>query len=331
MAQSREWRLARRPVGMPQAGDFEQGTIELRAPAEGEILVRNRFLSVDPYMRGRMYDRPSYVPPFELGKAMQGGAIGEVIESNAPGFAPGDLVSSMWGWREGWVAAASSAQKIAPPPGVPPQAYLGVLGMTGMTAWGGLTQIGQPKEGETLFVSGGAGAVGSTVAQIGKVLGLHVVASAGSAEKCDWLRGLGVEAINYRDGNLAAQLKAAAPRGIDIYFDNVGGDHLEAALDAARPFARFVECGMIAQYNDEKPRPGPSNIVLVVGKQIRMEGFIVSRFAHLQGEFAAAMAGWIAEGRIRWEETIVNGFEQTPEAFLGLFSGANTGKMVVAL
>ena len=331
MAQSREWRLARRPVGMPAASDFEEGTIELRAPADGEILVRNLFLSVDPYMRGRMYDRPSYVPPFELGKALQGGAIGEVIESNAPGFAPGDLVSSMWGWREGWVAPAASAQKISPPPGIPPQAYLGVLGMTGLTAWGGLTQIGQPKAGETLFVSGGAGAVGSTVAQIGKALGLHVVASAGSPEKCDWLRSLGVEAINYRDGNLAVQLKAAAPKGIDIYFDNVGGDHLEAALDAARPMARFVECGMIAQYNDEAPRPGPSNIVLVVGKQIRMEGFIVTRFAHLQQEFAAAMSGWIAEGRIRWEETIVNGFEKTPQAFLGLFTGANTGKMIVAL
>ncbi len=327
--QSREWRLARRPVGMPVMADFELATVDLPAPAEGEIRVANRFLSVDPYMRGRMIDRPSYAPPFRLGEAMQGGAIGEVIESRAEGFAPGDLVSSLWGWREAWVAPAAGVRRINPPSGIAPQAYLGVLGLTGLTAWSGLTQLGSPKAGETLFVSGGAGAVGSMVAQIGRILDLEVIASAGSAAKCDWLRTLGVQAINYRDGDITRQLLAAAPKGIDIYFDNVGGDHLQAALEAARPFARFVECGMIAHYNDSAPQPGPSNLMYVVGKQIRMEGFIVSRFAALEDEFTATMTGWLTKGLIRHEETIVDGLAQAPEAFLGLFCGGNLGKMIV--
>lgn len=329
--QSREWRLIRHPSGMPVLADFELATVDLPAPAEGEIRVANRFLSVDPYMRGRMIDRPSYTPPFKLGEAMQGGAIGEVIESRAEGFAPGDLVTSLWGWREGWVAPAATARRIQPLPGIAPQSYLGVMGITGMTAWAGLTQLGAPKAGETLFVSGGAGAVGSMVAQIGGILGLQVVASAGSARKCDWLRSLGVTAINYRDGDLAGQLLAAAPNGIDIYFDNVGGDHLQAALEAARPFARFVECGMIGNYNDSAPQPGPSNLMYVVGKQIRMEGFILTRFLPLEAEFAAAMSGWIAKGLIRYEETIIDGLEQTPDAFFGLFRGDNLGKMIVRL
>lgn len=331
--QSREIRLARRPVGLPTEGDFECATVVLARPGPGEVLVRNRFLSVDPYMRGRMIDRASYVPPFALGRALEGGAIGEVVESGDPGFAPGDMVLSMWGWREAFVMPAATLTKLAIPAGVPPQAFLGVLGMPGLTAWAGLLEIGQPRAGETLFVSGGAGAVGSVVAQIGKIRGCHVVATAGSDAKCQWLRDLGVDAaINYRScGSLRDAVRAAAPRGIDIYFDNVGGEHLEVAIELANPFARLVECGMIAGYNATELPPGPRNIMMVIGKSLKMQGFIVTQFQHLQPQFLADMTGWIAEGRLRWEETVVDGIEAAPGAFIGLFTGANTGKMLVRL
>lgn len=331
--QSREIRLARRPVGLPTEADFECATVVLAQPGPGEVLVRNRFLSVDPYMRGRMIDRASYVPPFALGRALEGGAIGEVVESHDPGFAPGDMVLSMWGWREAFVMPAATLTKLAIPEGVPPQAFLGVLGMPGLTAWAGLLEIGQPKAGETLFVSGGAGAVGSVVAQIGKIRGCHVVATAGSDAKCQWLRDLGVDAaINYRScGSLRDAVRAAAPRGIDIYFDNVGGEHLDVAIELANPFARLVECGMIAGYNATELPPGPRNIMMVIGKSLKMQGFIVTQFQHLQAQFLADMTGWIAGGRLRWEETVVDGIEAAPGAFIGLFTGANTGKMLVRL
>lgn len=333
MTTSREIRLKSRPVGMPQPAHFELASVELGAPGAGEVLVRNRYMSVDPYMRGRMYDRPSYVPPFQLGEVLQGGAVGEVIESNDPSLAPGDLVNSMFGWREAYVAPAAALQKLPSIPGVPVQAFLGVLGMPGLTAWSGLLEIGQPKEGETVFVSGGAGAVGSVVAQIAKIKGCTVVASAGSDEKCAWLKAAGIDhAINYKTApNLLAAVKAAAPKGIDVYFDNVGGEHLEVAIELARPFARLVECGMIANYNATGPTPGPRNIIMVVGKSIRMQGFIVTQFAHLQPQFLDDMGGWIAEGRIRWEETVFDGVAKAPDAFVGLFSGSNTGKMLVRL
>ncbi len=333
MTTSREIRLKSRPVGMPQPAHFELASVELGAPGAGEVLVRNRYMSVDPYMRGRMYDRPSYVPPFQLGEVLQGGAVGEVIESNDPSLAPGDLVNSMFGWREAYVAPAAALQKLPSIPGVPVQAFLGVLGMPGLTAWSGLLEIGQPKEGETVFVSGGAGAVGSVVAQIAKIKGCTVVASAGSDEKCAWLKAAGIDhAINYKTApNLLAAVKAAAPKGIDVYFDNVGGEHLEVAIELARPFARLVECGMITNYNATGPTPGPRNIIMVVGKSIRMQGFIVTQFAHLQPQFLDDMGGWIAEGRIRWEEAVFDGVAKAPDAFVGLFSGSNTGKMLVRL
>ncbi len=333
MTTSREIRLKSRPVGMPQPEHFELASVELGAPGAGEVLVRNRYMSVDPYMRGRMYDRPSYVPPFQLGEVLQGGAVGEVIESNDPSLAPGDLVNSMFGWREAYVAPAAALQKLPSIPGVPVQAFLGVLGMPGLTAWSGLLEIGQPKEGETVFVSGGAGAVGSVVAQIAKIKGCTVVASAGSDEKCAWLKAAGIDhAINYKTApNLLAAVKAAAPKGIDVYFDNVGGEHLEVAIELARPFARLVECGMITNYNATGPTPGPRNIIMVVGKSIRMQGFIVTQFAHLQPQFLDDMGGWIAEGRIRWEEAVFDGVAKAPDAFVGLFSGSNTGKMLVRL
>ncbi len=329
--QSREVRLKRRPVGLPTVDDFELAEVTLPAPAAGEVRVRNLFLSVDPYMRGRMVDRASYVPPFALGTALEGGAVGEVADSADPGFAPGDRVLSMWGWREGYVKPAATLTKLDIPEQIPPQAFLGVLGMPGLTGWAGLLEIGQPRVGETLFVSGGAGAVGSVVAQIGKIRGCHVVATAGSDAKCQWLRGLGVDAaINYRTcGNLREAVRSAAPRGIDIYFDNVGGEHLEAAIDLANPFARLVECGMIAGYNATELPPGPRNIMMLIGKSLKMQGFIVTQFQHLRPQFLADMTGWIAAGRLRWEETVVDGIAAAPEAFIGLFSGVNTGKMLV--
>ncbi len=331
--ESREIRLKSRPVGLPGPEHFELASVTLPAPGPGEVLVRNRFMSVDPYMRGRMYDRPSYVPPFQVGQPLEGGAVGEVVQSNDPSLSPGDLVLSMLGWREAFVAPASALTRLQAIPGVPDQAFLGILGMPGLTAWAGLTQIGEPKAGETLFVSGGAGAVGSAVAQIGKNLGLTVVATAGSDEKCAWLKSVGVDhAINYRTcGSLLDAVRAATPKGIDIYFDNVGGEHLEVAIECARPFARLIECGMISQYNATEPPAGPRNIIMVVGKSIKMQGFIVTQFAHLQPQFLAQVGGWIAEGRLKWEETVKEGVASAPEAFAGLFSGANMGKMLVRL
>ena len=236
ISRSREVRLVSRPVGMAAASDFEIATVDLAPPGPGEVQVTNLFMSVDPYMRGRMYDRPSYVPPFELGKAMQGGAVGEVVASESPDFKPGDLVSSMFGWREAFDAKAEHVQKIDAA-GVPPQAYLGVAGMPGLTAWAGLTQVAGVKAGETVFVSAAAGAVGQVVCQIAKLLGATVVGSAGGAEKCAWVREIGAdEVIDYKaEDDLTAALARAAPKGIDVYFENVGGAHLEAALTAARP------------------------------------------------------------------------------------------------
>ena len=327
---SREIRLKSRPVGLPEASNFEVATVEIPDPAVGEVLVRNQWMSVDPYMRGRMYDRPSYVPPFQIGQPLQGGAVGTVMKSNDPKFAVGDLVESFNGWREAYVSPGSGLNKL--PAGVPPQAYLGVLGMPGMTAYTSFHRIGAPKEGDVVFVSGAAGAVGSAVCQIAKIRGCTVVASAGTDEKLAWLKSVGVDAtVNYKKGNLLENVKAAAPKGIDIYFDNVGGDHLEVALEVARPFARFIECGMISIYNDKEPAPGPRNMSYIVGKRIKMQGFIVSDFADMRDQFYTEMGGWVRDGKIKWEETVENGVENAPKAFLNLFSGGNTGKMLVKL
>lgn len=340
MTMSREIRLTSRPEGMPVADNFELATVDLAGPTAGQVRVRNRFMSVDPYMRGRMYDRASYVPPFQIGAPLQGHAVGEIVESNADGFAVGDMVSSMFGWREEYVvdpAALAKAmpgmfEKLPPLAGVSPSAYLGVLGMPGLTAYAGLLEVGLPKPGDTVFVSGGAGAVGSVVGQIAKIKGCTVVATAGSAEKCDWLRSVGIDhAINYKDGNLLDAVRAAAPKGIDIYFDNVGGEHLEVAMEVANPFARLVECGMISIYNAAAPTPGPRNMAMIVGKRLKVQGFIVSDFARLRDQFLTDMGGWIADGRIKWEETVMDGIAAAPDAFVGLFTGGNTGKMVVKL
>lgn len=334
MTVSREIRLKSRPLGAPSGENFELATVEVPAPGAGEVQVKNLYMSVDPYMRGRMSDRKSYVPPFEIGKALQGGAVGEVTASNNPDFKPGDIVSSMLGWREAFTAAPAAAmlQKLDTH-GLPPQVFLGAVGMPGLTAYVGLLKIAAMKEGDVVFVSAAAGAVGQIVCQIAKIKGGTVIGSAGGPEKCAFLKEIGVDhVIDYKaEKNLTKALLAAAPKGIDVYFENVGGEHLEAALTAAKPFARFAMCGMIAGYNDETPQPGPSNIIQVVGKSLRLEGFIVSNHFDMMPVFAKDMAGWIQAGKLKWRESVDVGIENAPGAFLKLFSGENIGKMLVKL
>jgi len=329
---SREVRLKQRPVGLPRAADFELATVEVGPPADGEVLVKNLYMSVDPYMRGRMTDRPSYVPPFEIGAALQGGAVGEVVASSADGFKPGDIVSSMYGWREAFTAPASHLQKIETH-GLPVQAFLGVAGMPGLTAYVGLTRIAEMKAGDIVFVSAAAGAVGQVACQVARLKGCTVIGSAGGPEKAAFLREIGVDqVIDYKaEPDLKAALKQAAPKGIDVYFENVGGAHLEAALDSARVNARFAMCGMISLYNDEKPEPGPSNLALVIGKRLRLQGFIVSDHFDLAPHFVSELSGWIKAGQFHYRETVDEGIAAAPGAFLKLFTGENFGKMLVKL
>lgn len=332
MTTSREIRLKSRPVGTPVADNFELATVELPAPGAGEVQVRNHWMTVDPYMRGRMNDVKSYSPPFALGEAMQGGAVGEVIASNDPSLKVGDLVQSMYGWREAFNAPAAAVQKLDTF-GLPPQAFLGVAGMPGMTAWVGLLKIAAMKDGDVVFVSGAAGAVGQIVVQIAKIKGNTVIGSCGGADKVAYLKSIGCdEVIDYKaEKDLTAALNRVAPKGIDVYFENVGGEHMDAALAAARPFARFALCGMISQYNSTGEMYGVKNLIMAVGKSIRLEGFIVSNsFQHLP-EFLKDMSGWIQGGKIQWKETIDEGIENAPGAFLKLFKGENTGKMLVKL
>lgn len=335
---SREWALAKRPVGMPDTGDFQMITNECPEPADGQIQVRNHWMSVDPYMRGRMYDRESYVPPFQIGETLQGGAVGVVTASAHPDYAEGDLVQTMAGWREAFTAPPEAvlAQKLPGGTGLPESAFLGIAGMPGLTAYAGILRVAELKEGDIVFVSGAAGAVGSAVVQIAKIKNCTVIGSAGGPEKCAMVKDLGADhVIDYKavsgyDGLLAA-LREAAPKGIDVYFDNVGGDHFQAAIEMARPFARMAICGMISQYNDTEPRPGPNNVIQIVGKQLQIKGFIVSTHVDMQADFIKDMAAWIGSGQMKFEETVMEGIEQAPDAFMGLFTGGNKGKMLVKL
>ena len=328
---TREIRFASRPTGMPTLDNFELADVPLPDPGDGEVQVENVWMSVDPYMRGRMIDRKSYAPPFELGQPMGGGAIGRVTASAVAGFSPGDLVQSMWGWREAFTKPAETVERL-PAGDLPPQAFLGVAGMPGMTAYVGVTEVAKVASGETVFVSAASGAVGSLACQIAKLRGATVIGSAGGPEKTAALASFGVDvAIDYKaEPDLAGALARAAPDGIDAYFDNVGGIHLDAALAAAKPFARFAECGMISQYNATAPQ-GPANIALVVGKSLLLQGFIVSNYAHLRPRFMEELRGWVASDRIIWRESVADGLERAPEAFLNLFSGENMGKMLVRL
>ena len=295
-------------------------------------MVRNRFMSVDPYMRGRMNDVKSYVPPFALDAPLDGGAIGEVVAGEAGGVKPGDVVLHGLGWREYALVDAKGARKIDPDL-APVTAYLGVLGMTGLTAYAGLLDVAAMKPGETVFVSGAAGAVGSMVGQIAKLRGAgRVIGSAGSAAKVERLTALGFDAaFDYHDGPVSKQLRAAAPDGVDVYFDNVGGDHLEAAIGVMNVHGRAAICGMIAQYNATEPPAAPRNLALVIGKRLTLRGFLVSDHGHLREQFVQEVAGWLREGRLSYDETVIDGIEQAPEAFLGLLRGENLGKMLVRL
>ncbi len=329
---SREIRLKHRPVGLPSPGDFELVAVPVPAPRQGEVLVRNLYMSVDPYMRGRMTGQASYVEPFQLGQPLEGGCVGHIVESNGGKFQVGDSVLGRKGWREYYVSNGGDLTAIDVT-AAPPQAYLGVLGMPGLTAYVGLLDIGQPQAGDTVFVSTAAGAVGSVACQIAKLKGCHVVGSAGSAAKVRWLRQVaGVDAFNYKEvDSLSAELGRRCPRGIDVYFENVGGAHLDAALEHMNMRGRIALCGMISQYNDTDPAPGPSNLRLAVRKRLTLQGFIVSDHIDSQPQFYADMGAWIAAGQIKWEETVIDGIENAPEAFLGLFKGENMGKMLVRL
>ena len=324
------------PEGLPTSANFVSREIDLPEPGEGEMLLRTVWMSVDPYMRGRM--RPnvkSYIPPFTLDKPLVGGAVCEVMKSNIADYQPGDYVVDMIsGWKDYSLSNGRDVRKVDGAL-APLSTYLGVLGMPGLTAWAGLTQIIKPKEGDTIFVSGAAGAVGSVVCQLAKAKGCKVVASAGSAEKCAWLTDeAGVDAaINYKDypdvTALTEALASAAPDGVNGYFENVGGMHFEAALNCMAQGGRIALCGWISNYNDQEPRPGPSNMTMLVVRGVTARGFIVGEFQHQAMEFVAEVAPLVASGKIKAEETVYDGLDAAPEAFLGLFSGANLGKALV--
>ncbi len=326
---ARAWHLKSRPEGMPQSENFELKEYDPGNLEDGMIRVANSWLTVDPYMRGRMRDVKSYVPPFRIGAPLEGGAIGEVIESKADGFAVGDLVQHQLGWRDETVVAADAAQKL-PQLDVPPQSFLGYLGMPGMTAYFGLLDVAQAEEGDTVFVSGAGGAVGSTVIQVASAKGMTAIGSAGGADKCDWVKSLGADAcIDYKsDGPLLRKLQDAAPDGLDVYFDNVGGEHLDVAFAVANPGARFAECGMISGYNSTEPMEF-RYIMNVIGKGIMMKGFIVTQFMSRAAEFYQDMGAMVQAGKLESQETVHEGLESQVDAFRGLFTGGNTGKMLV--
>jgi len=327
---ARAWHLKSRPNGMPTSDNFELKNLDLPPVGDGQVRIRNHWLSVDPYMRGRMNDVKSYVPPFQVGEPLEGGAVGEVVESKAEGFAPGDLVQHMAGWRDEAVVPARTVNKL-PNLGARPEQFLGVLGVTGMTAYFGLLDAARAKQGDVVFVSAAAGAVGSVVVQIAKAKGMTVIGSAGGPEKCEFVRSLGADqVIDYKAGPILKSLAGAAPNGIDVYFDNVGGDHLDAALALARDNARFAICGMIEGYNSGRPT-SLRFIMRVIAARITLKGFIVFDYFPRMAEFYGEMAPWVANGAVKASETVVEGLEKTPEAFLGLFQGANTGKMLVRL
>ncbi|MBW4702323.1 MULTISPECIES: NADP-dependent oxidoreductase [unclassified Micromonospora] len=332
MTSNREIHLASRPQGWPTADNFRLVETEVPTPGPGQIVVRNQFMSVDPYMRGRMNDVKSYVPPYALDAPLDGGAVGEVVAGGADGISVGDTVLHGLGWREYAVLDGRSARRVDPDVG-PVSAYLSVLGMTGLTAYAGLLDVAAMRPGETVFVSGAAGAVGSMVGQIAKLRGAgRVVGSAGSPAKVARLTELGFDAaFDYHDGPVRDALKAAAPDGVDVYFDNVGGEHLEAAIGAMNLHGRAAICGMIAQYNSAEPPAAPRNLALVIGKRLTLRGFLVGDHGDLREQFVTEVAGWLREGRLSYDETIVDGLDNAPEAFLGLLRGENLGKMLVRL
>jgi len=329
---SREIRLASHPQGEPTTENFSFATVELPDPKPGEVLVRNVCMSVDPYMRGRMNDSKSYVPPFQIGQPLEGGAVGRVVVSQNESLPVGTFVQSTYGWREAFVAPASRLQVIDASVALP-STYLGLLGVTGLTAWVGLFRIANLKEGETIFISGGAGAVGSAACQLAKLRGCRVLASASSEEKVAFLRDkLHVDyAFSYRDGEPLDHLKSGAPEGIHVYFDNTGGPQLEAALSAMRMNGRVTLCGAIAGYN--KPVPGPRNLMFAIGRRLRLEGFIVSDHFNDLPVFMAEVLPALRAGKLISHETFVDGLDAAPMALLDLLrpGARNLGKVIVKL
>ena len=335
---SREIHLISYPTGMPSENNFKLVQVEIPEPTkEGEFLVRNIWMSVDPYMRGRMRNEEegnSYIPSFKLGQPLEGSCIGQIIASKNNQFAEGDYVlGNFAGWREYWLSNGTDVIKVNPKL-APIQSFLGTFGMTGLTAFVGLLKIGEIKDGDTVFVSAASGAVGSIVCQIAKIKNCHVIGSVGSEEKVKWLVDeAGIDyAFNYKKvDDISSELLKVCPNKIDLYYDNVGGKHLEAALENMKTFGRIVLCGMISQYNANTPVPGPSNLFLAITNRLRLQGFIVRDHYDLLNEFHNAMTKWVGEGRIKWKETVLEGIENAPKAFLGLFKGENFGKMLVKI
>jgi NADPH-dependent curcumin reductase CurA len=327
---SREIRLARRPVGEPVPEDFELAEVELGEPGPGQVLVRNLFMSVDPYMRGRMRDAKSYAAPYELGRVMQGGAVGEVVAGE---LEAGTLVVHYAGWREAAMLDAAHVRPASCPAGVSPSALLGALGMPGFTAWVGLTEIAPAEPGETVFVSAAAGAVGSVAGQLATARGCRAIGSAGAPEKVAYARDeLGFDAVFSHYDDVPAALREAAPDGVDVYFDNVGGPQLEAAIGALNTYGRIALCGSVSTYNAVEPPPGPRNMSALVGKRARLRGFIVGDHASREPEFREEVGALLAEGRLVLAETVVEGgIEAAPGAFVDMLRGAYLGKVVVRL
>ncbi len=332
MTSSREIQLAARPVGEPKLTDFKLAEVEVPDPEPGQLLVRNAWMSVDPYMRGRMNDVRSYVPPFEIDAPLDGGAVGRVLTSGDARFSEGQWVLHPFGWRELALVSADAAQPIDTDL-APPSAYLGVLGMPGLTAYVGLFDVAALRDGEAVFVSGAAGAVGSTAGQLAKAHGCRVGGSAGSAEKVTYLTDeLGFDAaFNYKDGPAQGLLSKAAPDGIDVYFDNVGGEQLEAALMSLRMHGRVAMCGAISMYNVTELPPGPRSLPRVVPMRLTLRGFIISDHFDRMPAFHQEVGALLNDGRIRYRETVIQGLERAPDAFIGLLRGENLGKMVVQL
>ncbi len=337
----RAWALKNRPVGTPVSNDFQMIEAADAALQDGEFRITNSWLSVDPYMRGRMNDVKSYAPPFAIGEAMTGGAVGHVTASNNADYPVGAKVLHMAGWRDSAVAGGGMAPAGGMPPvklpdlGVPDQHWLSIMGMPGGTAWFGLLKTASAKAGDVVFVSAAAGAVGSTVTQIAKAKGMTVIGSAGGTDKCAWVKELGADAcIDYKSGPVLPQLRAAlkvlGKTGIDVYFDNVGGEHFDAALACSNERARFAVCGMIDVYNDGK-KQAMQYLPMIIGLRITITGFLYPDFMAQVPEFNADMAQLIAAGKVKGRETVMAGLEATPAAFIGLFTGANTGKMLVQL
>ena len=325
--------LASRPPAAPDPGNFRLEEAAMPTAAPGEVLLRTLWLSLDPYMRGRMSDAPSYSPPVGIGEVMTGGTVSEVVESHAEGFSPGDLVLGFNGWQE-YATAKPSTLRHVPRGPAPPSTALGVLGMPGMTAYVGLLNIGQPKPGETVVVAAASGPVGSLVGQIAKLHGARAVGIAGGPDKCAFVRDLGFDAcLDHRAPDLADQLAEACPKGIDVYFENVGGKVWDAVLPRLNPFARVPVCGLIANYNLGAAPPGPDRTAAlmraVLTKRLLMRGFIVWDFAAQQDDFLQTVGTWVAEGKVRYREDVVEGLEAAPAAFIGMLGGANFGKLLV--